>query len=83
MCMIVVIPLRSVSTGPTRQGSHIIDRVGAEALLVSLIGDALSLRWPVWESQLSVKVYVNGYGYGRGYGFKLGLHRSPTSLPLV
>ena len=23
----------------------------------------------------------NGYGYG--YGFKLGLHRSPTSLPLV
>ena len=23
------------------------------------------------------------YGYGYGYGFKLGLHRSPTSLPLV
>ena len=22
-------------------------------------------------------------GYGYGYGFKLGLHRSPTSLPLV
>ena len=23
------------------------------------------------------------YGYGYGYGFKLGLYRSPTSLPLV
>ena len=25
--------------------------------------------------------FIDGYGYG--YGFKLGLHRSPTSLPLV
>ena len=23
------------------------------------------------------------YGFGYGYGFKLGLYRSPTSLPLV
>ena len=46
-------------------------------LLVSPEGAMVFIRF----SSLCLKGAFTGYGYG--YGFKLGLYRSPTSLPLV
>ena len=63
----------SLGLGAQKQG---VDKSTAKKTSLSLLKRQNTCMQPVQE-----KGQMCFYGYG--YGFKLGLYRSPTSLPLV